>query len=84
MNSRWARIARRIIGETLARLPADASERERRRALSEAYPFGERRYHPYRVWCREVRRALGRRPRTDGSLHPAEQLPLFPDLGGSS
>ncbi len=36
------------------------------------YPFGERRYHPYRVWCDEVYRVLGirkpsRRPE-DGDL----------------
>lgn len=30
-----------------------------RRALREAYPFGPREYHPYRIWCDEVRAQLG-------------------------
>ena len=30
-----------------------------RKALREAYPFGERAYHPYKVWCDEVRKQLG-------------------------
>lgn len=31
-----------------------------RRALRDAYPYGERKYWPYKVWCAEVRRQLGR------------------------
>ena len=30
-----------------------------RKALRDAYPFGERKYHPYKIWCDEVRRQLG-------------------------
>jgi hypothetical protein len=30
-------------------------EKEIRAALREAYPFGERRYHPYKVWLDEIR-----------------------------
>jgi hypothetical protein len=29
-----------------------------RRALRDAYPWGERRYHPYRIWRDEVKRQL--------------------------
>jgi hypothetical protein len=35
-----------------ARLPAE---------LREAYPFGVRRHHPYKIWLSEVARQLGRR-----------------------
>ncbi len=30
-----------------------------RKALRDAYPYGERRMWPYKVWCMEVRRQLG-------------------------
>jgi hypothetical protein len=33
--------------------------RQIRRALRDAYPFGERARWPYKVWCDEVRRWLG-------------------------
>jgi hypothetical protein len=39
-----------------------------RAALRQAYPYGERKYWPYKVWCDEVRRQLGlkkSRTRTD-------------------
>ena len=29
-----------------------------RKALREAYPFGRRKYWPYKVWCSEVRKQL--------------------------
>ena len=36
-----------------------------RKALRESYPFGERRHHPYKVWCDEVRRQVGTLPKDD-------------------
>ena len=32
---------------------------ELRSKLREAYPFGAKEYYPYRIWCQEVRAALG-------------------------
>ncbi len=32
---------------------------ELRSKLRDAYPWGERRHWPYKVWCEEVRSALG-------------------------
>jgi hypothetical protein len=50
-----APIIRHVIAETGTHdLPA------LRRALHAAYPYRERRYWPYKVWCDEVRRQLGR------------------------
>ena len=57
--SEWRRRAERVIAETLAGLPRSASLREQRRALRAAYPFGPRQHHPYKVWCKAVRAALG-------------------------
>lgn len=28
-------------------------------ALRKAYPFGERKYHPYKIWLDEIQRQLG-------------------------
>jgi hypothetical protein len=30
-----------------------------RRALRDAFPAGERRYHPYKIWLHEIRVQLG-------------------------
>jgi len=32
-----------------------------RKCLYEAYPFGERNYHPYKIWLDEIRRQRGLR-----------------------
>ncbi len=32
-----------------------------RAALRDAYPFGERALHPYKIWCDEIKRQLGTR-----------------------
>lgn len=37
----------------------DKSSKEIKKALRDAYPWGERRYHPYKIWCDEVRVQLG-------------------------
>jgi hypothetical protein len=36
----------------------NAHPKVQQRALREAYPFGERKMLPYRMWCKEVRLAL--------------------------
>lgn len=60
----------------LDQLPEGASRLDKKRALSDAYPFGVRANFPYRVWCREVRRALRLPPQG------REQLPLFAEGEG--
>ncbi len=55
----WRDIARPIIAQVIAARPG-AAERELRIELRKVYPFGERAYHPYRIWCDEVRRQLGK------------------------
>ena len=55
MESIWrkhcAPIIRRVLEETRGQ-----DEREIRRALRDAYPYGERRMHPYKIWCSEIKR----------------------------
>jgi hypothetical protein len=60
-ESRWRREARNVIRRVLAELPADASEADKRKAVSAAYPFGQRAHHPYKMFLAEVRAHLGRR-----------------------
>ena len=37
-------------------------EKELRKALFDAYPFGMRRYHPYRIWIDEIARQRKKKP----------------------
>ena len=59
MRSRWREIAAPIIAKVLAEYP---SGKERRKALREAYPFGERKVHPYKIWLDEIAKQEGRKP----------------------
>ena len=86
MNSYWRGISAPIIARVLAET-AGKSPEEIREALRAAYPFGVRRYHPYRIWCDEVRVQTGlkkvtprvRRQQGRGPEPPDEsQQELFP------
>jgi hypothetical protein len=54
-SSTWRRQARHIIEDIMGSLSAPLTEKEARAALRDAYPWGERQHHPYRMWCAEVR-----------------------------
>ena len=53
MNT-WRDHAQVVILRVMAANPGVTGP-ELRQLLSAAYPFGERKYWPYRVWCRCVR-----------------------------
>lgn len=55
-NSKWRDEALRVITITLAKLPPNANKAK---ALRDAYPFGERRGWPYKMWLQMQRGALG-------------------------
>jgi hypothetical protein len=46
-----------------------------RKALRDAYPFGQREMHPYKIWCDEVRR------QTNGRLSRRGPKPTFRTRG---
>jgi len=46
---------------------------EIRKALREAYPFGERRYWPYKIWCDEVRFQLGLKKYNPEPMNPRQK-----------
>lgn len=57
-DSYWRMKARPIIDKVLADTKGQ-DEKVICNAIRDAYPFGERRYHPYKIWCDEVRRQRG-------------------------
>ena len=49
-------------GPIIAKILADnkgKTEKEIKKALQNAYPYGERAMHPYKVWCDEVKTQRG-------------------------
>ena len=52
------------------------TEKEIRAALRLAYPYGERKYHPYKVWCDEVNQQLHPKPKKK-IIHSPIQKSLF-------
>lgn len=57
-QSHWRNTASPIIAKVIAD-GKGKSLKEIRRDLRDAYPFGERRYHPYKIWLDECQRQLG-------------------------
>lgn len=55
MSSMWRTKARELVAEVLQQTKGD-DDGAVRRALREAYPFGNRRYWPYKVWLDEIHR----------------------------
>lgn len=71
----WLDSAQRTIDEVHASLPADATLEERIKALKDAYPFGERAHHPYKMWLKAQRQYLCRyEPKTETKRFPLSPL----------
>lgn len=54
----WSERAREAIAKAHASLPKDATIEQRKKALFDAYPFGPREFHPYKMWLKEQRAYL--------------------------
>lgn len=64
MSKSWRDHARPIIAQIL-KDTAGQDEAVIKKALYDAYPFGLREMHPYKVWFDEIKRQRGaQRPRT--------------------
>ncbi len=66
MNSYWRKVARRRIAQALLEYEAQQvclgepiSPEDALKRISAAYPFGDRKRHPYKQWLKEV--ALARK-----------------------
>ena len=65
-QSHWRKTAAEVISEVLDQCgTVDFSSPENYKAvrarLREAYPFGEKKYHPYKIWLDEIQRQLGKK-----------------------
>jgi hypothetical protein len=71
----WRDKACPIIAAVIAEVGTDDLPRLRR-ALREAFPFGAREYHPYKIWCDEIRVQLGTKPARERTkpVKPAEPV----------
>lgn len=81
-TSQWRRDARRVIAKVIEdnvfgpvqTLPHE-DVLELRTLLRRAYPFGPKSHYPYRVWCQEVRLALGFEVRMPKRFHKKKSIP---------
>lgn len=71
----WRDAARSVIVPLIDELGIDHPELRKR--LSAAYPFGERKYHPYKIWLSEVKHQIEFRAKV--KQMSIDQLPLFKD-----
>ena len=78
-QSSWKFCARAVIKAVLDNLPADASDKDKRRAVEAAYPFGPRMYQPYKMWRAAVREVLG--PAREPQAKPLLDMPALLDTG---
>lgn len=54
MKGTWKEAAHRCIAKVIAANPGK-DEQELRKLISAAYPFGERKYFPYKAWLDAVK-----------------------------
>lgn len=78
---RWRDRARPIIARVISEVGTE-DKKKLRDALREAYPFGPRQYHPYKIWCHEIRVQLGEvtPPKNEATVRSSPgQMGLFDD-----
>lgn len=56
----WSERSWNVIEMIHRGLPPDATLKQRKEALKNGYPFGERRYFPWRAWCKARRQYLAK------------------------
>jgi hypothetical protein len=70
----WRSIALCVINEVEQECKGQSYGALKRR-LFEKYPFGERAYFPYKVWCEEQKKSLARHH--ESPQNTTDGLPLF-------
>lgn len=77
MPTSWRDIARPIIYNVLQEHTGE-TDKAKRKALKEAYPWGQRAMHPYKIWCDEVKVQMGKKKfGKKNNTAPKEQLKMF-------
>lgn len=74
-TSQWRPYAARVISKVI-KDNEDKDEKTIRKAISEAYPFGQRAMHPYKIWLDEIKIQLGKKRRKPVFNDPT-QINLF-------
>ena len=72
----WYDSARDRIRTLDATLPADMSFEDRKKAVQEAYPWGQRKMWPYKQWLKAQREYLGRFMKSDAVIPEKHLSPL--------
>lgn len=76
MKSHWRAAAAPIIAKVIADNKGK-DLKEVRKALFHAYPFGERQYHPYKIWLDECARQLGTKKKSKAGPPDPNQMSLL-------
>jgi len=74
----WRERAATAIFNALKSIGDDAPVKEKIAAIDAAYPFGQRRFHPYKIWLSERKTALSRLGVVTAKKNST--LPLFSPL----
>lgn len=72
----WQAMSWEVINDTDQSIPSTATLQERAKAIRDAYPFGERKFHPYKVWLKAQRAYLARFRKSSSDINPAHLTPL--------
>ncbi len=56
----WYERSQAVIRKVDESLPLGVTFAERKKAIYDAYPFGQRAYHPYKMWCKAQREYLAK------------------------
>ena len=76
MVSRWRILARDVIRDVIKNNP-NTEYKELKKKISEAYPFGLREMHPYKIWLDEVKYQLGEKKRKTSQADNPQQITMF-------
>lgn len=74
----WRERAAPIIAQVLSETKG-ADEKTVKQALKDAYPFGPRQYHPYKIWLSEIQRQRGTKKVKQQTSEPID-TPLFSEV----
>lgn len=75
MAGTWRDSARPIIHDVLTE-HKDSDEATIKKALRDAYPFGMRKYHPYKIWLDEIK-VQRRLKKSKTAPEDPDQIKLF-------
>lgn len=75
MKGTWRSSAKPIIAKVL-KDTRGKTEKEIKKALLDAYPYGARQWHPYKIWLDEIKVQRGLK-RKKSDIPPENQTDLF-------